>query len=206
MEEKIKTCYELWGSDDFTSVKYLCGVYAHYSSAWRSKKRHEKKYSNPKYEDEVLGDKYWIVKTSIDEHNAKMAILQTEIDGVYDNIRRVNSIAEDAFPSIKEFIKTCINKGEYDYPLPKAFGETSIVGVKFSLNRETKKDEEYSFIGCILIGENGVLMQKHITTFASGNYEKVVNAIENVTFWKDVTFLFDFVIDKYYSDKFNNAF
>lgn len=199
METKSKTCYQLWGNDNFSNEEYLCGVYTHYSSAWRSKKRHEQETMES--QSDGLRDNYWIVKTTIEKHNDMMRKRFAKIDAVHNNIIKAKSIVEDTIPAMEEFIKMCIVEGVYEYPLPDSFGETCIMGVNFTLKRRNKREDEYKFAICISVGENDELRSESLISLAYGTREKVNAAIRSESFRSEMISFFYSVIEKYYFEQ-----
>lgn len=202
MEETKTYCYQLWGNDTYSNETYFCGVYMHYSSAHRAMKQRMKR--NLTCQEEGLRDTYWIVKTTVEEHNAEVEAREALIESVHNQIKHDQDCMETILSEFGAFMKTCTKDlGEYEFPLPESFSRTCIksLAVIFRKLYGTRVQMSFDVRIHLVDPKREYVEQTTSATYAFGRREEVVSIIANGDFISSLREFFTERIQRFYAEK-----
>lgn len=202
MEENKTYCYQLWGNDTFSNETYLCGVYMHYSSAHRAMRQRIKR--NLICQGEGLRDTYWIVRTTIEEHNAAVDAREALIESVHKQIEHDVECTETVLADFEAFMKSCTKDlGEYEFPLPESFSQTCINSLSVVYRQGTGTRVKVSFDVMIELVDkkHEDVRQATAATYAFGRRNEVDAEIANGDFFPSLRDFFTQMIQRFYFKK-----
>ena len=168
----------LWGYDTFAGETYKCGVYRHYSSAYRAKKRHVEDVART--QDERLRDTFWIERTTVEEYNAAEEKKWAAIDAAHESIRHDKALFDPVFDDLASFAKECTKSpGIYKYSLPENLSGTCISDIEVMFKKAYRCRTMYDFTVEIYFKGRSFYIGPHSCSILWG-YGKFDEVVERV--------------------------
>ena len=174
----------------------------HYSSAHRAMKQRMKR--NLTCQAEGFRDTYWIVKTTVEEHNAKVEAREALIESVHEQIEHDVDCVEAILPDFEAFMKTCTKDlGEYEFPLPESFSRTCIKSLAVIFRKLYGTHVQMSFdVRIHLVDLKREYVEQTVSaTYAFGRREEVVSVIANGDFIPSLRQFFTEMIQRFHYKK-----